>query len=39
MIVAHPAISADGTTLYFASNIPGGFGGLDIWKVTRATPG
>lgn len=39
MIVAHPAISADGTTLYFASNIPGGFGGLDIWKVTRASAG
>ncbi|KAB2867549.1 MAG: OmpA family protein, partial [Bacteroidales bacterium] len=37
MIVAHPAISADGTTLYFASNIAGGFGGLDIWKVTRAS--
>ncbi|BDX36996.1 cell envelope biogenesis protein OmpA [Tenuifilaceae bacterium CYCD] len=35
MIVAHPAISNDGTTLYFTSNIPGGFGGLDIWKVTR----
>ncbi|HNV52688.1 MAG TPA: OmpA family protein, partial [Tenuifilaceae bacterium] len=39
MIVAHPAISADGTTLYFASNIAGGFGGLDIWKVTRASSG
>lgn len=37
MIVAHPAISADGNTLYFSSNIAGGFGGLDIWKVTRAS--
>ncbi|HDP74709.1 MAG TPA: hypothetical protein ENN49_02345 [Bacteroidales bacterium] len=35
MIVAHPAISADGTELYFVSNIPGGYGGLDIWKITR----
>lgn len=35
MIVAHPAISNDGLTLYFASNIAGGFGGTDIWKVTR----
>lgn len=35
MIVAHPSISEDGLTLYFVSNIPGGFGGNDIWKVTR----
>lgn len=35
MIVAHPAISADGTELYFVSNIEGGNGGLDIWKITR----
>lgn len=39
MIVAHPSLSEDGTTLYFASNIPGGFGGLDIWKATRASAG
>lgn len=37
MIVAHPSISGDGTTLYFTSNIAGGFGGLDIWKVTRSS--
>jgi peptidoglycan-associated lipoprotein len=37
MIVAHPSLSADGTTLYFVSNIPGGFGGQDLWKVTRAS--
>lgn len=36
IIVAHPAISADGLTLYFCSDLPGGFGGLDLWKVTRA---
>ena len=37
MIVAHPSLSSDGLTLYFASNIPNGFGGIDIWKVTRTT--
>ncbi|MCB9426783.1 MAG: OmpA family protein [Flavobacteriales bacterium] len=31
--VSNPSISADGKTLYFASNMPGGLGGLDIWKV------
>jgi len=39
MIVAHPALSKDGLTLYFVSNIPGGFGGTDIWKVTRSSVG
>ncbi len=28
---AHPALSADGKTLYFASDMPGGQGGMDIW--------
>lgn len=37
MIVAHPSISDDGLTLYFVSNITGGFGGTDIWKMTRTT--
>ena len=27
-----PSLSADGKTLYFASNRPSGKGGLDIWK-------
>ena len=35
MVVAHPSISNDELTLYFVSNMPGGFGGNDIWKVTR----
>ncbi|MGA1976529.1 MAG: OmpA family protein [Bacteroidales bacterium] len=26
-----PSISADGKTLYFSSNRPGGFGGKDLW--------
>lgn len=32
---AHPAISPDGSTLYFVSDMPGGLGENDIWKVTR----
>lgn len=35
LIFAHPAVSPDGSTLYFVSDMPGGFGGNDIWKVTR----
>lgn len=30
---AHPAISPDGQWLYFTSDMPGGKGGLDIWRV------
>lgn len=33
---AHPAISPDGEWLYFVSDMPGGRGGLDIWR-TRLT--
>lgn len=29
---SQPSISADGSTLFFLSNRPGGFGGYDIWK-------
>jgi outer membrane protein OmpA-like peptidoglycan-associated protein/tetratricopeptide (TPR) repeat protein len=31
----HPTISADGNTLYFVSDMPGGYGGLDIYKSIR----
>lgn len=34
---AHPAISPDGEWLYFTSDMPGGKGGLDIWRA-RITP-
>ena len=30
---AHPAVSPDGTWLYFTSDMPGGQGGLDIWRI------
>lgn len=29
----HPAVSPDGTWLYFTSDMPGGSGGKDIWRV------
>ncbi|MCK0178594.1 OmpA family protein [Flavobacteriaceae bacterium S0862] len=29
----HPSLSKDGKTLYFASDMPGGMGGFDIYKV------
>ena len=31
----YPAISSDGLTLYFTSDMPGGFGEYDIWRATR----
>lgn len=30
----HPALSQDGKTLYFSSDMPGGFGMSDLYKVT-----
>ncbi len=35
LVAAHPAISPDGLTLYFTSNMPGSFGRNDIYYVTR----
>nr|WP_294936237.1 OmpA family protein [uncultured Flavobacterium sp.] len=32
--VTNPSLSKDGKTLYFASNMPGGFGESDLWKVS-----
>lgn len=29
--VAHPCLSPDGQRLYFASNMPGGYGGMDLY--------
>ena len=36
---AHPAISPDGEWLYFTSDMSGGVGGLDIWRVRLTTNG
>lgn len=30
----HPAVSPDGEYLYFVSNMPGGYGGKDIWRIS-----
>lgn len=34
----HPAVSPDGTYLYFCSDMPGGFGGKDIWRINLKSP-
>lgn len=33
--VGHPTLSDDELTIYFASNMPGGYGGRDIWMASR----
>ena len=37
--VGHPTLSADEKTLYFASDMPGGFGGTDIWMCSISADG
>lgn len=37
--VKNPSVSPDGQTLYFASNMPGGFGDFDIYKAAINTDG
>lgn len=32
--ISNPSVSNDGKTLYFSSDMPGGIGGVDIWKVS-----
>ncbi len=39
LVAAHPALSPDGQTLYFVSDMPGGYGGKDIYRATRTSPG
>ena len=39
LVAAHPALSPDGQTLYFVSDMPGGKGGKDIYRATRTSPG
>lgn len=37
--IAHPAFSRDGNTLYFASDMPGGLGGTDLYQSQRTADG
>ena len=37
--LAHPAVSPDGAWLYFVSDMSGGLGGLDIWRVSLESDG
>ena len=37
--VAHPSISPDGSILYFVSDMPGGYGGNDIWMAKKSGSG
>ncbi len=30
----HPAVSPDGEYLYFVSDMPGGYGGKDLWRIS-----
>ena len=36
---AHPAVSPDGMWLYFVSDMPGGLGGYDIWRIQMTSNG
>ncbi len=33
--VGHPCLASDGNTMYFTSDMPGGYGGTDIYKTSR----
>ena len=35
----HPSVTPDGKTMYFTSNRPGGYGGFDIYSVTKNDSG
>ncbi|MCM1153334.1 MAG: OmpA family protein [Muribaculum sp.] len=37
--VGHPAVSPDGKYLYFSSDMPGGYGGKDIWRINLQDKG
>ncbi|HET6989943.1 MAG TPA: OmpA family protein, partial [Bacteroidia bacterium] len=36
---SQPTVSGDGNTIYFASNRPGGIGGIDIWMTKKGPDG
>jgi outer membrane protein OmpA-like peptidoglycan-associated protein/tetratricopeptide (TPR) repeat protein len=35
----HPCLTADGKTMYFTCDMPGGFGGADIYRTTKNAKG
>ena len=37
--IQYPCISIDEKTLYFTANLPGGYGGMDIWSVAKSKKG
>lgn len=37
--MGHPAVSPDGQWLYFSSDMPGGSGGRDIWRINLTMKG
>ncbi len=37
--VAHPALSNDGNELYFSSDMPGGYGGMDLYVCRKTKKG
>jgi outer membrane protein OmpA-like peptidoglycan-associated protein len=37
--VGHPCLTSDGNTMYFTSDMPGGYGGTDIYKTSRDEKG
>jgi outer membrane protein OmpA-like peptidoglycan-associated protein len=37
--VGQPCLSSDGKTMYFTSDMPGGFGGADLYKTTKDDKG
>jgi hypothetical protein len=37
--VGQPCLTSDGNTMYFTSDMPGGFGGADIYRITKDEKG
>ncbi len=37
--IGHPALSEDGTIMYFASDMPGGYGSVDLYKSLKTDSG
>jgi outer membrane protein OmpA-like peptidoglycan-associated protein len=37
--VGHPSLTANADTMYFASDMPGGYGGVDLYRIYRKNDG